>query len=87
MRRDWTAIAIGVAFLVLAGVLLVLWLPEALPPCRPVTGNVATDGDHGAACGSGLDWDAQSIAGVVVAALCAALALTSVALGLRRSPR
>jgi hypothetical protein len=85
MRRDWTAIAIGVAFLILAGVLLVLWLPEALPSCPSVTGNI--DGAGGTPCGSGLDWDAQSIAGVVVAALCAVLALTSFALGLRRPPR
>ena len=76
---------IGAAFAILAAALLVLSLPGALPPCIPVTSNI--DGDGGASCGSGLDWDAQSVVGAGVASLCGLLAVICVAIGLRRSRR
>jgi hypothetical protein len=85
MRPDWTAIVIGAAFATLAAALLVLSLPDALPACTPVTTNF--DGDGGAPCGSGLAWDAQSIVGAGVAAICGLLAVACFVIGLRRSRR
>ena len=85
MRPDWTAIMIGAAFAILAAALLVLSLPDALPPCTPVTRNI--DGDGGAACGSGPAWDAQSVVGAGVASICGLLAVICLAIGLGRSRR
>jgi hypothetical protein len=85
MRLDRTAIMIGAAFAILAAALFVLSLPDALPPCTPATTNI--DGDGGAACGSGLAWDAQSVVGAGVASICGLLALICFAVGVRRSRR
>ena len=75
----------GAAFASLAAVLAVLALPDSLPSCVSVRGNV--DGTGGTACGTGLDWDAQSVAGVVVAAVCGLIPAICFALGLRGSRR
>jgi hypothetical protein len=81
MRRDWTAIAVGLGLAAVAVALLLLSLPDALPSCESVTGNI--DGTGGTPCGGGLDWDGQSIVGTVVASVMGLLAVVGVALGLR----
>jgi hypothetical protein len=68
-----------------AAALLLLSLPDALPSCESVTGNI--DGAGGTPCGSGLDWDSQSIVGTVVASVLGLLAVTGVGLGLRGRPQ
>jgi hypothetical protein len=85
MRRDWTAIAAGLGLAAVAVALLLLSLPDSLPSCESVTGNI--DGGGGTPCGSGFDWDGQSIVGTVVASFLGVLAVVGVALGLRRRAR
>ena len=73
------------ALAALAAALLLLSLPDALPSCQSVTGNI--DGDGGTPCGHGLDWDSQAVVGTVVAFVLALAGLIGVGLGLRGRPR
>jgi hypothetical protein len=61
--------------------LLLLSFPGALSSCDSVTGNI--DGTGGTPCGSGLDWDSQSIVGTVLASFLGLPAVIGVGLGLR----
>ena len=82
MRRDWTAIGASLAFVAVAAMLVLLTFPDSLPSCRSVTGNI--DGTDGTPCGSGLDWDGQSVTGMVLALVFSLLALMTLARGMRR---
>ena len=73
------------ALAAVAAALLLLSLPDALPSCGSVTGNI--DGAGGTPCGHGLDCDSQSVVGTVVASILALLAVIGVGLGLRGRPR
>jgi hypothetical protein len=85
MKRDWTAVAAGLGFAVVAVALFVLSIPDTLPSCDSVTGNI--DGTGGTPCGSGLVWDAQSIVGTVLASFFGLLAVIGLGIGVRGRPR
>jgi hypothetical protein len=82
VRREWGAIAAGMALVAVAAALVLLSLPDPLPSCRSVTGNI--DGTGGTPCGHGLDWDSQNVVGTVVASVLALAGAIGVGLGLRQ---
>jgi hypothetical protein len=83
MRRDWTVIVIGLCFAAVATVLVVVSIPERLPSCEAVSGNI--DGTGGDPCGDGLQaWSPRSLPAGVVAGVLYAIAIPAIAIGARR---
>ena len=85
MKRDWTVIAIGLVFAVVATVLIAVALPDRLPSCHAVPGSI--DGTGGQPCGDGLKaWGPQSLVGAVIACVLYVIAIAAIAIGARRRP-
>jgi hypothetical protein len=85
MKRDWTVIAIGLCFAVVATLLVVLSWPDRLPSCDEFRGSI--DGTGGEECGDGLRaWTGRSLAAAVLACILGVIAVTAIAIGARRRP-
>ena len=85
MKRDWTVIAIGLCFAVVATLLVVLSWPDRLPSCDAFRGSI--DGTGGEECGDGLKaWTSQALAGTVIGCVLYVVAIAALAMGVRRRP-